>query len=105
MTNNGINKGCYYERSQEVWDAAKCAKAANRTATDSLGTPYPFKGYIESTTGYPCISYGQHRYNGGCIRNDEWYEGEIIPLPKVSAGFEIIHVPTWGYRIIRKQKA
>lgn len=89
----------YLVHDAEVWDAKKCEKAAKHTAKDGLGTKYPFKGYIGGQ------QYGKHRYNGGCVRNDEWYDGEICPLPQVAEGFEIIHIPTWGYRIRKIQPA
>jgi hypothetical protein len=90
----------YYVHPQEVWDAKRCAKEANHTAKDGLGTPYPFKGYIGSSASVPA-AYGRTRYNGGCVRGGEWYNGEEKPLPKVADGYEIIVVPTWGWRIRR----
>jgi hypothetical protein len=67
-------------------------------AKDSLGTKYPFRGYIGS-------HYGQIKYNGGCIRKDELYEGEIFPLPIIAEGFKIMRVFTWGYRIVDISKS
>ena len=97
MPNQSIRKGEYYQHPQEVWNEARCRKEANHTAKDGFGTPYPFKGYI----GFS--QWGKTRYNGGCIRDDCWWEGEVRPLPKVTDGFEIIYVPTWGYRIKKKE--
>lgn len=97
MSNNN-----YFVHPQEVWDKAKCSKAARHVAKDGLGTPYPWPGYIGSSTSIP-PRYGSIRYNGGCVRNGKWYEGETRPLPKIAEGFEIIHVPTWGWRIVRKE--
>lgn len=57
-----------------------------------MDTPYPFRGYIGN-------HYGAVRYNGGCTRNGVWYQGEFFRLPIVHQDYEIIHVPTWGYRI------
>lgn len=82
----------WFHNAPEVWDKAKCEKLANKTEKDGLGTPYPFKGYIgylKKTT----------RYNGGIIRDGEWYPGEVCPLPIVADGFEIIDYATWGLRI------
>lgn len=84
-----------YQHPTPIWDAETCAKLAKRTAKDSLGTPYPFKGYIGES------QWGVRRYNGGCIRDGEWWQGENFPLPKVAPGYEIIRIPTWGYRIIK----
>jgi hypothetical protein len=89
----------YYLHAAEIWDAAKCHKAARHIARDGLGTPYPFPGYIGDSF------YGTTRYNGGCIRNDQLYEGEIRPLPQVPVGYEIVRVRTWGWRIIEKESA
>lgn len=83
-----------YQHPAEVWTAAKCAKEVKKVATDGMGTPYPFKGYIGDS------KYGEKRYNGGCVREGEWYEGEYFPLPIVPKGYKIIRVRTWGYRII-----
>lgn len=90
-----MSRAKYQQHPSETWDAARCEKEANHTASDGLGTPYPFKGYIGS-------HYGKHRYNGGVIRDGEYYDGEIVPLPEVDDAYEIIHVPTWGYRIVKK---
>lgn len=87
----------YYVHQQEVWDRDKCLKASRRIATDGMGTPYPFPGYIGShQTGY-----GKQRYNGGCVRDGKWYCGEEKPLPKVADGFKIITVVSWGFRIVQ----
>ena len=88
-----------YQNAPEVWDAQKCQRMANRRAKDGLGTPYPFKGYIG--TG----RYGSTRYNGGCIRAGQWWQGENNPLPTVHPDYEIVAVPTWGYHIKLKATA
>jgi hypothetical protein len=85
-----------YQHPRETWDAKQCEKAAKHVAKDGLGTPYPWPGYIGQ--------YGETIYNGGCTRpreNGEWYDGENFPLPIVKPPYQIIHVSTWGYRIIR----
>jgi hypothetical protein len=87
-------KSTYYQYRPEVWDAKTCAKKAKHLATDGLGTPYGFLGYIGS-------HYGQHTYNGGTIINGEWYQGENKPLPEVAPGFQIVRKPTWGWQIVR----
>lgn len=88
-----------YQNKPEVWDEKTCARKAKRRAKDGLGTPYPFKGYIGSTTSN---QFGEIRYNGGCIRDGEWWQGENKPLPTIHEDYEIVHVPTWGYRIRKK---
>lgn len=91
----------FYRHPQEVWDAKKCEGLAKRTAKDGTGTAYPFKGFLHSGE----LGHYAHgisvRYNGGCVRADEWWPGEEWPLPKLAEGFEIVHVSTWGYRIIK----
>jgi len=101
MPSSTVENGYYYfVHDAEVWDAKKCEKAAKHTAKDGYGTKYPFEGFIGG-----CERYGQRRYNGGCIRNDEHYDGEILPLPIVADGFQIIHQSTWGYRIVKGYQA
>lgn len=89
----------YYRNPQEVWCAAKCRKMANRTTTDGLGTPYPFKGYLHPPSP---LGWGKIKYNGGCTRDGKWWQGEIFPIPQVADGYEIVHRPTWGMVIQRK---
>lgn len=83
-----------FQNAPEVWNAQTCQKMANRHAKDGLGTPYPFKGYIGSSQ-----RYGVTRYNGGCTRDGKWWQGENHPLHMIHPDYEIIVVPTWGYRI------
>ena len=83
-----------YQHTPETWDAKKCEKAAKHVAKDGLGTTYPWPGYIGN-------HYGETIYNGGYTRDGEHYDGENFPLPIVNAPYQIIHVSTWGYRIIR----
>jgi hypothetical protein len=89
-----------YKHKPEVWDATKCLKLSRHVATDGMGTPYPFKGYIGSSASRP-TKYGTETYNGGCICDDKWYRGEFFPFPKLAKGFKIEHVSTWGWRIVK----
>jgi len=86
----------WYTYPQETWDAKKCEKAAKHRATDGLGTPYPFLGFIGGER------YASQRYNGGTVINDEWYQGVHRPLPIIAEGFELVHKITWGWQIIKK---
>jgi hypothetical protein len=88
-----------YQFPQETWDAATCAKLAKHTAKDGLGTPYPFKGYLGCPLSCP-PRFGAIRYNGGCTHDGQWYQGEFRPLPRLPAGYRIVTVPTWGWRLI-----
>lgn len=90
-----MTKARYFRRQPEVWDTAKCERMAKHTAKDGMGTKYHFKGYIGN-------HYGKVRYNGGCVRQDQWYEGEIIPLPQIAPGFRLIRRPTWGWQILKE---
>lgn len=85
----------------ETWNKEKCEKMAKRVATDGMGTKYSFKGYIGSSASRP-TAYGTERYNGGTVIADEWYEATHRPFPILAEGFEIVVVPTWGWRIIKK---
>lgn len=94
----------WYTRPQEVWDEKKCAKAAKYLHRDSCGTPWPFRGYIYGTAvgSIPKIG-GKTRYNGGITREGKWYQGEVIPLPKIHEDYEVVYMtPDWGYRIRKK---
>lgn len=85
-----------FEHPQETWDAAKCEKLAKKKEANA-----PFKGYIGSYASIP-PAFGPIRYNGGCVRNNEWYQGENRPFPIVADRYEIIFVSSWGWRIIKK---
>ena len=91
----------YYQHPQETWDAKTCEKKAKYLAKDGTGTKYPWRGYI-GPDAWGMGGYGKRRFNGGCVHNDQWYDGDITPLPVVAPGFKIIHVPTWGYRIVKE---
>lgn len=90
-----------YQHKPEVWDAATCEKKAKHRAKDGMGTPYPFRGYIGSSACRPS-TFGTERYNGGIVINGEWYQGEHRPFPILAKGFEIVVVPSWGWRIVKK---
>lgn len=87
-----------FQHPQETWDAKKCEKLAKKKSSNA-----PFKGYLGSSASIP-PAFGEIRYNGGCIRNEEWYQGENRPLPLVADGYEIIFVSTWGWRIVKKKQ-
>lgn len=89
-----------FHHPQETWNEEKCEKLAKYLAKDGLGTKYPFKGYLGSSMSIP-PKFGMIRYNGGCVRNNEWYDGEFFPLPILAKGFAIVQVISWGYRIIK----
>ena len=98
------NGATYYVHSQEVWSKAKCAKVAKCMDRDSLGTAGLHSGCVSpSGASYP--TYGQEQlYNGGCVRDGEWYNGEIIPLPKIPASYEFYTISSWGTYIRKKMK-
>lgn len=94
----------YYVYPQEVWDEKECEKAAKQTTTEGLGLRLPFPGYVGSSCYPPYMGgYGRFRFNGGCIRAGKWYAGEERLPPKVAAGYKIVHVSSWGYRIVREE--
>jgi hypothetical protein len=87
-----------YQNKPEVWDAKQCEKAAKRTVKDGMGTPYPFKGYLNQPSPHGWLDV---RYNGGCTIDGKWWQGEHFPFPILAEGYEIVYVSTWGYRIKR----
>lgn len=89
-----------YNYPAEIWDAATCERKAKHLAKDGMGTRYPFRGYIGSSASIPA-AYGVTRFNGGTVVNGEWYESTCRPLPILAKGFEIVVVPSWGWRIVK----
>lgn len=87
----------YYTNVTETWDAKRCAKEARHVERDGMGTRYPWPGYIGRR-------FGKVTYNGGCVHDDVWYNGEVFPLPDVAEGFSVVEVSTWGYRIVKGDK-
>lgn len=87
--------GKYYKHPQITWTAEECKKISNRIATDGLGTPYHFKGYIGNI-----VRIGQQRYNGGTVRNGKHYVGDDYGIPKVAKGFSIRYMISWGYVLV-----
>lgn len=93
----------FYTHQQEIWDKAKCEKVAKHIEKDGLDTPYPFKGYIGcSTVPIQYGGYGRQKLNGGCVYNGVWYEGEERLLPQIDEEYEIVEIPSWGFRIKKK---
>lgn len=96
-----INKGQYWRPEPEVWDAAKCAKIAKQRRRDGYGTLHPYPGLVQAT-GSP-YGYGKRRFNGGCVREGDWWEGEDIPYPVIPDEFVFVLRPTWGVYIVRRE--
>lgn len=91
-----------YVHPQETWDEAKCEKAARYAPRDHWGNRPP-KGLI-ARVGNSHPEYGQRIiYNGGCIRDNEHYAGEEIPMPAIPDSFEFVTLSSWGTRIQRKK--
>jgi hypothetical protein len=90
-----------FKHPQETWDVKKCNLLVKRTIVDGLGTKHHLKGMLHAGE----LGHYYHgmtvNYNGGTIINGEWWPGEEWTLPKLPEGFEIVLVPTWGYRIVR----
>ena len=93
------NTSQFYVHPQEVWSVAECKKKVKHYARDGMGSRYSFPGYIGSWQPYGG-QWGTTRYNGGCVHDGKWYDGEIRNLPVVPAGFKIVQHGDWGYRII-----
>jgi hypothetical protein len=88
----------FFTLPQETWDAKTCEKKSRHTHEDSYGTKLHFKGYLGSSASIPPF-FGKIRYNGGCVHDGQWYDGEIRPFPVLAKGYEIVVVPSWGWRI------
>ncbi len=92
-----VNKGKYFLNPPQVWDAKTCERMAKRRVKDGYGNSFP-KGHVPQPSP---LGWGYVRYNGGCWREGEWWEGEVFPVPIVADGFQIINVPSWGKRIVK----
>jgi len=88
----------FFTFPQETWGVATCEKKAKHVHKDAFGSKLHFKGYLGSSASVP-PAFGKIRYNGGCVHDGKWYDGEIRPLPILAEGYEIVVVPTWGWRI------
>lgn len=92
----------YYRYPQETWDEKTCKKWSRHSLPDNWGNREP-KGLINHI-GSHRVEYGQVReYNGGCIREGKWYQGEIRPLPIIHEKYEFYHLTNWGLTIRLKQ--
>lgn len=104
---NPYDLATYYRLTPETWDAKQCARMAQCTPTDGLGTPYPFAGIC------PYRKAGPERFNGGCLVRDgrqvydckdgdktQWVPGVIHTLPRLARGFKWVSVLSWGWRIV-----
>lgn len=82
-----------YVHPQETWNETECLKISKANGRDAFGTKQR-PGLIASSAS-PYVSYGQTvRFNGGCERNGQWYEGEMKPLPIVPKGWIFKTIPT-----------
>ena len=87
-----------YQHKREVWDRKKCSTLAKRVSSDAFGTKHHLPGFL------PGLRVGTFTYNGGCVIEGKWYEGENFPIPKVPEGYEIYYEPTWFWRIREKEE-
>lgn len=92
----------YYVHLMEAWDKKTCERKAKHREVNAFGCKHPVPGLIASFYS-PYFVYGRHEYNGGCIRNGEWYRGDERPLPLVHPDYEIVEYASWGWRIQRKK--
>ena len=95
-------KETYFKHPQETWDETECLKRSRKINKDGLGTVGGPKGLINCHSA-PYPRYGQiRRYNGGCIREGEWYNGEEVPFPIIPDTFHFVQHCSWGTAIERK---
>lgn len=91
-----------YIHPRETWTEPQCAKLVKRRTKDAFGTLHPFPGFVSTAAGgYPGPGQTVY-YNGGCIREGEWYNGEYFPLPIIPEGYDFIDLPTWGIYLRKK---
>jgi hypothetical protein len=91
-----------YTHPQETWDEKECLRRARSAPANHWGDRPP-KGLINAV-GSPYVGYGRTvSYNGGCIRDGEWYQSEAIPLPSIPDSYEFVTLRSWGLRIQKKQ--
>jgi len=81
----------FYQHPQVTLTVKECKKLQVR-CKNAFGDAWPYKGHY-----HPLI--GPIRYNGGCTRDDEWWPGEVGSVPIVPKGWEVRHIPTWGYHV------
>ena len=94
----------YYEYPQETWDEKTCRKWSKHNPADHWGNRRP-RGLINHIGSHEA-EYGQvHEYNGGCVREGKWYQGELRPLPIIHEKYEFYPLQTWGLTIRLKQSA
>jgi len=94
------NEGKYYTPEPEVWDEKECAKVARRRGKDSYGTRHPYAGLVEDRSAVH--GYGRRKFNGGVIREGEWWEGTDIPYPIIHENYEFISRISWGLYLVLK---
>lgn len=88
-----------FKYPRETWSVEQCNKMVRYTASDGMGTKYPFKGYIGSSASRPA-AYGVEKYNGGIVIDNEFYDATLREFPILPNGFEIVAVSSWGWRIV-----
>lgn len=85
-----------YVHKQDIWSEAECRKRSRYNPPNAYGDKNPWPGLISGSAD-PYAGYGHTvRYNGGCIRDGEWYDGESKPLPKIPETYRFVYRPTWG---------
>ena len=90
----------YYTEPAEHWSRAQCEALSKRKTRDGCGTLWPYKGLVQgSSTPYP--RYGRHTWNGGIVKDGEWWQGIDIPWPVTPWPWVICFISSWGY-FIRK---
>ena len=81
----------YYNHKPDIWSASKCARLAKANPKNALGTSDGI-GYVGHLFGHYAHGSGTIDYNGGCIRNGQWYDGEHFPLPIIASGYELVRI-------------
>jgi hypothetical protein len=86
----------YFHVPPERWDTELCNRVARTREKDGMGTPAPWPGLRMD------LKSGPERYNGGVVRDGQWFPGIVHTLPTVPDAFAWVRIPTWGWRLVRK---
>lgn len=74
----------YFTKPAPVWDEKKCQEETRRV--------------------YSILPSVEKVYNGGCVHDGEWYDGERNPLPVIPSGWEWHYVVSWGWHVRKRNE-
>lgn len=98
---NAIYPPDYYVHPEETWDETRCQKVARQNPRNAFGDKEPWPGRVSAFGSAYCQPGSSQRYNGGCIRNGTWYQGEAMPLPVIPESWRFVTRSYWGIYLER----